>query len=242
MAIPQRIIQTISDERSLAPIFAENIRHTRDLHPDWQYELYDDAARRRFIAEHYSSEMLRLYDSINPTYGPARADLFRYLAVYRLGGVYLDIKARVTKPLDTVLDPSDAFILSHWKNGTGEPFEGWGAYRGLGLGNELQQWHIIAEPGHPFLEAVILMTATCIRRHDPARPLSGKTGVVFLTGPAVYTSAIQAIRHKHPHRMVDINELGIHYSIFGDDQPFKHEEYFSNDYRTSSEPIVLPQW
>ena len=35
------------------------------------------------------------------------ADVFRYLAVYREGGVYLDVKSTVTCPLDEVLSPDD---------------------------------------------------------------------------------------------------------------------------------------
>ena len=38
---------------------------------------------------------------------------FRYLLMYEIGGVYLDIKSTANKKLDDVLEENDAFILSH---------------------------------------------------------------------------------------------------------------------------------
>ena len=35
--------------------------------------------------------MLNIYNSIDESYGPCRADLFRYLILYDKGGIYLDI-------------------------------------------------------------------------------------------------------------------------------------------------------
>ena len=59
---------------------------------------------------------------------PARADFFRYLLVYQLGGVYLDIKSSLDKPLKDVLRAEDQFILTHWDNRPGEQYEGIGIY------------------------------------------------------------------------------------------------------------------
>ncbi|MCA3362157.1 MAG: hypothetical protein INF74_09420, partial [Roseomonas sp.] len=62
------------------------------MNPDWEYRLYEDADCERFIRENYDAETFKLFRSIHPDYGAARADFFRYLLLYRLGGVYLDIK------------------------------------------------------------------------------------------------------------------------------------------------------
>ena len=49
-------------------------------------------------------------------YGAAKADLFRYLLIYAYGGVYLDLKSTVEKPLSESLSGNESFILSHWAN------------------------------------------------------------------------------------------------------------------------------
>ena len=46
-----------------------------------------------YIRREYGESILSCYLRIDPVYGAARADLFRYLLLYRTGGVYLDIKS-----------------------------------------------------------------------------------------------------------------------------------------------------
>ncbi len=38
-----------------------------------------------------------------PRYGVVLADIFRYLVIYNEGGVYLDIKSTVNRPLDEII-------------------------------------------------------------------------------------------------------------------------------------------
>ena len=87
----------------------------------------------------------------------AKADLFRYLLIYAAGGVYLDLKSSIRDSLTRTLQPSDRYLLSHWRNRSGEEFEGWGLWDELRdfENGEFQQWHIVAVRGHPFLRAVL---------------------------------------------------------------------------------------
>lgn len=77
------------------------------MNPGWEHRLYDDADIEAFIRESYGDEILAYYHRIDRRYGAARADLFRYLLLYRLGGVYLDIKSTTVRPLDEVLRPDE---------------------------------------------------------------------------------------------------------------------------------------
>ena len=36
--------------------------------------------------------------------------------MYKLGGVYLDIKSNTDKAFDTIIKPDDTYILCHWKS------------------------------------------------------------------------------------------------------------------------------
>ena len=124
MTIPKFIHQTISNKNDLDPVFVENISRLRALNSGWDYHLYDEEDRRDFISDHYGRDILETYLKISPSYGPAKADFFRYLLSYKKGGVYLDFKSTVTTKLDDVLRPDDTYLLSQWHNKKGEPYEG----------------------------------------------------------------------------------------------------------------------
>ncbi len=188
---------------------------------------------------HYGEDVLQYYNMINPAYGAARADLFRYLMLYRFGGIYIDIKSTFLAPIDDAIDPADAFIISQWRQPHGHDHAEWGAHKELSHvpGGEFQQWHIIASPGHPFLRAVIQRVLSGIHTYSMSRFGFGQKGVLRLTGPIAYTLAIEPILNDHPHRMVD-NEtsIGLQYSIFPGQT---HRSFSQRHYTTSTSPIVL---
>ncbi len=80
--IPRLIHQTFSTKDVPAEI-RQNIASLQALNPGWSYALYDDADIVEYIRNHFGQEVLKRYLSINPLYGAARADLFRYLLLYK---------------------------------------------------------------------------------------------------------------------------------------------------------------
>ena len=246
MLIPKLIHQTTTSRHTLTEPFVANLEKIRDLHPGWTVTVYDDADRREFIRKHFDKEMLRTYLSINPHYGPARADLFRYLLLYQCGGVYLDVKSSTTVCLDSVLQSTDQYLLSHWDNARGRPFEGWGLRAETPYPGEFQQWHIVAAPRHPFLERVIRAVQININSYDVSLDGTGKRAVLRVTGPIAYTKAIRPLLGIAKSRLVNISDLGLVYSFLDpSNEEFRrsgrliHEALVPNHYRTLSEPLVL---
>jgi mannosyltransferase OCH1-like enzyme len=152
-----------------------------------------------------------------------------------LGGVYLDIKSNLDKPLDTVLQPDDEYILVQWDNRRGEAHEGFGLHPELAHipGGEYQTHHIIAAPGHPFSRAAIERIVKNIHSYKPWSGV-GKMGVVRTTGPSAYTLAIHPLRATAKHRMATEAELGSSLSI----SEYEHGTVFQRHYSTLSEPVV----
>lgn len=190
--IPKIIHQTFPT-RKLPSQLSEVSGNLCRLNPHWDYRFYDDAAIEQFIAHHYGAYHLDIYSRINPQYGAARADYFRYLVVYKLGGVYLDIKSTCLKPLDQFAD--DDYVLSHWHNF-------WGKHPEIPGGKEFQQWHIIASPEHPFLRDVIERVSDNIVRYQFDRSNVGFKAVLRTTGPIAYTLAIQPLLVSGNYRLV----------------------------------------
>lgn len=227
--IPKKLFQLIADKNKISPQFAKNIAKLRKKNPDFVYRLYDDSEIPDYIQRYYGPEMLDYYNRINPKYGAARADLFRYLLMYREGGVYLDIKSGSHFPLNRIILPDDEYILAHWDL----PFN----YQIIGNSRgEYQQWHIITRPGHPFLKAVINEVMRNIDNYDLTVGV-GKLAVLKVTGPIAYTRAIIPIAQNYPHRLVEINDLiGLVYN----DLPTSHINLFSKThYSKITEPVVI---
>ena len=205
--IPKLIHQTFYKRTGLHPKIEENIASLVANNPGWTHNFYTDDDCVDFIKQHYGQEMLDTYFKINPSYGAARSDLFRYLLIYVVGGVYLDIKSSVAVSLDK-LTANTEYILTHWTKPAQGIFDKDEPEYG-----EFQQWHVIAAPKHPFLEAVIDRVVKNI--HDPANSkLHGKLGVIRLTGPVPYTHAILSILKNHPHTWYrSDNQAGLVYTV-----------------------------
>jgi hypothetical protein len=239
LGIPKIIHQTF--RRAELPIqLAESVAALRGLNPGWEYRLYTDEQIPEFILDAYGAGMLAEYCKIDPAYGAARADLFRYLCLYQRGGVYLDIKSSAARPLDDVILADDAYLLSQWANRPGIAQRGMGMHRSLEHipGGEYQQWFIVAAAEHPFLEAVVLRVLDNLRRYPWGAFGVGRRGVVALTGPIAYSLAIHPLLPRCPHRKLDISaDAGFVYNIRG----HKHEKTdddFPVHYSRLRHPVV----
>jgi len=218
MRISRIIHQTAPDFASLPAEIRDSIGQLRARNPGWEYRFYDHAAALSYIGEHLGGDALRLCERVDPRFGVIVADLLRYVAVHREGGVYLDVKSTVLKPLEEVLLPEDVFVLSQWRNRIGEKYAGWGAVEELPRvpGGEFQQWHVIGAAGHPFLEQVIADTLRNMRQYHPGGFGNGKQAVVRVSGPVCYTLAIARLLPFYRARIVDAESLGIVYTIYPD--------------------------
>lgn len=239
--IPKTIHQTYPGG-ALDSIFSANISTLKSSNPDWSHKLYDSEAIEAFIADAYGLDMVAAYRRIDPLYGAARADLFRYLLIYDQGGVYLDLKSSFDGPIGNRIDTArDNFILSQWRNGPGEPHEGYGLKSGVDhvAGGEFQQWHVISAPKHPFLGSVILAVLRAIRDYRPWRSGTGKPGVLSVTGPIVYTRTIAPLTGAYPHRRLgNETEIGLVYSILPND---RHRTMLGAHYSSRKHPVITPK-
>jgi hypothetical protein len=228
MPIPKIIHQTFPSRRDMPDFLIENTRKLRAMNPGWEYRLYEDADCESFIQDHYGAATLKLFQAIHPNYGAARADFFRYLLLYRYGGVYLDIKSGCREPFDSFLKDTDEFLLSYWRDARD------GYHPAFGVTAEFQQWHIMAAAGHPFLAAVIAQVSENLRQYDPLRHGVGKMAVLQVTGPIAYTRTIAPLLPSHPHRFIEAEAEGIIYSV----TPMRHDRIFRKHYSKQKRPLL----
>jgi mannosyltransferase OCH1-like enzyme len=87
--IPKQVFLTW-ETKELPPKMAASIEKLKKDNPELKYRFYDNQERRKFIADNFEDDVLKAYDALIP--GAYRADLWRYCVLYKLGGIYLDIK------------------------------------------------------------------------------------------------------------------------------------------------------
>jgi len=212
-AIP-RTLHQIYLGRPLPPDLSTVVAQVRETNPTWDHRLYDDARMTDYVSTHFGPEVARYLTMIDDHYLAARADLFRYLVVYREGGVYLDVKSLTRRPLDDVLRADDLFLLAQWNNADGN-FTGFGVHPEVAHvpGGEYQQWWLAGAAGHPFLRAAILRVMRNLDAYRVRGAGVGMHGVLRTTGPLAYTAAIAPIVREHPcRRLADEREVGLAYS------------------------------
>ncbi len=207
--IPKKIHQIYTKGAGALPAdIHASITELRKRNPDWEYYFYDDSRIIDYLTRNYEPEMLELYSNINPRYGAARADFFRYLLMYKEGGVYLDIKSSCTQPLNEVIPVHCKIMVCNWDNQQNGCDGEMGKHEALRFlkNGEYQQWNIIAAPESPYLKAVIDEVVTRLKKYKPWRYGVGMRGVLHTTGPVPFSLGIEKIEkcagfhHKENHR------------------------------------------
>ena len=170
MNIPRQIFQTHKSVSYLLskPILTKAVASWRKHIPAFRYYFFTDAMCDAFMREHFSGEIYDAYQRL--PMAVMKADLWRYCVIYKYGGIYADV--------DTICEQNPTLLL---KDGVG-----------LCCAPEPEcpyfcQWVFAAPPGSPVLKAVIDLS---VKRIHAQAEFKGQHLIHFLTGPAVFTDAI----------------------------------------------------
>jgi len=144
----------------------------KTLHPDWNYKLWTDADNLAFVQREFP-DFFDIFVRLSK--GIMRADVIRYLLMYRVGGLYLDTDYEMLKPFDLY----DRSIVLCWEPDPLSPT------RNGKLANSI----FASSPGHPFFGMVIDEL-----RKNP--PLSADLDVETVTGPGLMTRVHQTAVEK----------------------------------------------
>jgi inositol phosphorylceramide mannosyltransferase catalytic subunit len=189
---------------------------TQKSNPHLEQIIYDDDMIEDFIIKNYSNRIYKAYQNINPKYGPAKADFFRYLIIYKYGGVYLDIKSYIKKNIDEEIN-ENKLIVSKGQVGY-YPFHfgminqktnkyNWEFFSGVKNFGEYNNWHIIAPAGNEVLGKVIKQIVSNIEYGIKNRDKynNGEYSVLALTGPIMYSRVILKYGNKDNVKIYNSN-------------------------------------
>ena len=116
--IPKVIIQTIKDKKQIPRKVYDNINK---YGKDYKHIIFDDSECIRFMETNKikgidSSDVINLFNNLR--LGAHKADLFRYYYLYVKGGIYMDIKTELIKPLNKVFSKNYLYCILSTNSGT----------------------------------------------------------------------------------------------------------------------------
>ncbi|MDB4769426.1 glycosyltransferase [bacterium] len=97
-----RLWQTVKDKNNIKPELQEYRKKWKELHPDYDHILTDDADNRKLVSK-YFPEYLTFYDGL--TFNIERVDFVRFVMMW-IGGVYADMDTYPLKNIDAFVNTS----------------------------------------------------------------------------------------------------------------------------------------
>lgn len=164
------------------------------LNPDYMHITVTDLQAQDFIRALYSTvpEVYQAYNSM--PLNVHRADFFRYLVLYAIGGTYSDIDTDALKPIsewiphDTIQEEEVGIIVGIEADPN---IPDWSKFYARRL--QFCQWTIQSKPGHPILADIIAkITQETLRmqRFNILSPDSMDISTMEYTGPGAWTDSI----------------------------------------------------
>jgi FkbM family methyltransferase len=223
------------------------LNSTQKAIPDWEQIIYGDKEIDNFLEKEFGKDhkVTKAYNLINPKYGAARADLFRYLIIYKYGGLYLDMKSCVSGPIPEMPKDKDMWISEWFGQGANQHlFPETGEY---------QNWYIYARKGCPLLKEIIERVVHNIYKlHENPNNIiniseslfknlggaetKSKGNVLCTTGPIAMTIAILNSNQINNVQVdTSINNVLDYYCI--KDDYIARKDHYSQQ----TEPLIFPK-
>lgn len=170
--IPKIIYQVSIGLNHTHELIQKQIEKTKVLNKNYDYKLITtENEMDDFVNENYKGEIADCYNMLNILV--AKVDFWRYLILYKYGGIYLDMDSSINLPLDNLIRDDDESII------TAESI--------LEL---YVQWALIFNKNHPILKKTIELIVDNIKKNKFPNDIHK------MTGPTVYTNAINTIHSQ----------------------------------------------
>jgi mannosyltransferase OCH1-like enzyme len=164
------------------PRLKKKIINFRRMNPLYKYYLYDDKEMDEFVNKYYEGEIADCYNKLNIIV--AKVDFWRYLILYKYGGVYLDMDSSINKNLDNLIKEDDQAIITAESN-----FDYY------------VQWALIFSKEHPILKKTIDLIVENIKNNRYPNDIHS------MTGPTVYTKAIDYVNKNLFNKIINKKQI-----------------------------------
>lgn len=171
--IPKLIWQTYKLPYNELPEYALEATQTwTNSNPDWIYNYMDDEAAAKFIQEEYGDEWLDIWNNVPVKV--MKGDIWRYMIVYKYGGLYADLDTHCVVPIGAWLPTfgDDCKFVVCVENAC-----------------HMANWAFIGTPGHPFLKLLLDMIKDRIQNEGEYHYKNNPHFVHALTANGIFSEA-----------------------------------------------------
>lgn len=185
--IPKKIYQSWKTKK-LPEKMAKIVQKTKDINPEYEYELWDDNDCRQFLLDNFGQNYANAFDVLIP--GAFKCDFWRYAVLYVNGGVYMDIDMTPAVPFREILRHDDEFVSIVDRKFIFKPK------------SDIYQAFIACRPKHP-----IMLTALELAFYNIAGRKHELFDTLGITGPVVVGIAMNLYWKKDKtHDNIDPGE------------------------------------
>ena len=174
--IPYNIIQTFKTREVPSSMYINTAKWCY-LNQEYNYLFFDDDDILKYISTYNFNKIniskdtfLIAYNKIKP--GSGKADLFRLLVIYDIGGCYIDIDTTPLVPLNQIIKPIDEVVS------------------GVGERGDFHQWCLIYIKNHPFIKRTLQLAVSNIINKTFINNIKS---LEYLCGPPVLDIGIKSI-------------------------------------------------
>lgn len=186
------------------------------MNPHYYYEIFDDESALRFVSELYNKsrpDLVRVFRDVHQKV--ITADLFRYILMFELGGIYTDVDTECLRSIDTWGVPHNAtinLVVGLETNELDPGIFGDDMVADFGFVHRLQflQWTLMAKPRHSVMETAINQIVDGIIHKARSQQKAIKSvrfthaEILNLSGPGLYTRIVKAyIQDETQRRVLD---------------------------------------
>lgn len=186
--------------------------------PEFESYIYSEKEAIAFLQKHFGPDVLEAYMGFKPS--GYRSDLFRYCALYIMGGVYIDTKMDFSVPLKDLIVDSQLVVLKTTNNWCG----------GKGVSNAL----LITPPKNQVMRMAIDEIIVAYKAR------SYKENELDITGPCLIGDILNRTNQAHlrekAHCECGESETAFIFSCGGREVARSYPEYRIDQARMQKEP------
>ena len=202
--IEKNIYQTFFTKQLPGPV-CEIIDKLKQKNPKYTYHFYDDDDMYEFITGNFDNEIISAFNKLQ--IGAAKADFWRYLVLYKNGGIYLDIDSSIDIPIDYLIEDDDKALFTRERNPV-----------------SFVQFCMFVCKEHPILKETIELVVQKIHNNTQAE-------LDYITGPIVLSQVIeQHYKHLNFDRLLWYTEDYVINNKLADHNNINHARFMGYDY------------
>jgi mannosyltransferase OCH1-like enzyme len=189
--IPLNIFQTWHT-KALPIKMQECVDSLKASNPEFKHYLFNDEECRNFMKENFDGDILQAYDTLVP--GAFKADLWRYCILYKLGGIYLDIKYKCVNGFKFITLTDDEYFVK----------DRYDLFNDIGVYNAL----MICKPGNEILRKCINKVVENVNNRFYG------TSALGVTGPLMMIEFFNPKQRKQLELLYHYDKDGYYYIVY----------------------------